>query len=78
MSDEKQREGEATPHAFWFAMKEADPEGFKRAAQMKADEIKGQMLGGAILQSYDAYQERKRQQQMEFFDLIERNRAKKQ
>ena len=60
--------------AYWAAMQAGDPEAFKRGAGMKADEIRGQMLGGILLAAHEEYVERKRQQQEEYFDFIERNR----
>jgi hypothetical protein len=74
----KKAEEGSTHHAYLFALKESAPEGFKRQMEMEADELKGQIVGNAVLQNHQAYLERKREQQEQFFDFVDRNRRASQ
>jgi hypothetical protein len=71
------RGGESTYHAYLFAMKESDPEAYSQQMERTAAELKGEMLGSAMLEAHKAQQERKRQQRERSFDFIARNRLGK-
>jgi hypothetical protein len=79
MTDEaeerKKREEEAERRrvqllAFRFASQEADPGLAKRQHEMDRDEIRGEMLGSAVLEAHAAYVARKQGQGRHFADLL--------
>jgi hypothetical protein len=71
---DKPKDDLSTHHAYLFAMKERDPESYKRYMERSAQELKGEMIGSTILAAHKAHQEKKRRQQERFFDFVERNR----
>ncbi len=73
-----QDEAEGMLWAYKFAALEADPDFARRWAAMERGELKGQLIGGTILGAHAAYLARKRQQQSEFFDFVDRNRRSEQ